>query len=72
MGDFSFSASRYDIHDKTYTAHFYELERKDSLFLFTDHIMSGVGSASCGGQHATKDCRLNPGDDIDFKLTIKL
>lgn len=71
-GDFSFSASQYDIHDKSSAGHLYEMKKQDCIYLFTDYIMSGVGSASCGGQHAAKDCRLNPGEEIKFALDIKL
>ena len=32
--------------------------------------MSGVGSRSVGGQVPSEKERINPGDEIDFKITI--
>ncbi len=68
-GDFSFAASEYDLHQIATAAH-----RKDLIptghFLWVDHRMSGVGSASCGGQLPLASCRIHPGEQIDFRLRI--
>lgn len=68
-GDFSFCASEYDLHQVAATAH-----RKDLIptghFLCVDHRMSGVGSNSCGGQPPVASCRIDPGEQIDFRLRI--
>lgn len=70
-GNFSFSASRYDIHEMTNARHLYELKNSKNLFLYIDFFMSGVGSKSVGGQVPGEDARINPGDKIDFEITIE-
>jgi len=67
-GDFSFSATRYDIHEKTLARHQIELDKKNYLHLYTDYFMSGVGSRAVGGHVPQKEDRINAGDKIKFKL----
>lgn len=50
-GKFSFSASRYTLHDVTEAMHMKDLKKTDGTFLYIDYCMSGVGSASCDGQN---------------------
>ncbi|MBQ8432750.1 MAG: DUF4981 domain-containing protein [Clostridia bacterium] len=69
-GDFSFSASRYDLHRVTAAKHRKDLVASAGTHLFLDHRMSGVGSASCGGQHPIAACRIEPGEKIQFTLEI--
>lgn len=69
-GDFSFSATRYDIHEKTLARHQIELDKKNYLHLYTDYFMSGVGSRSVGGHVPDKKDRINGGDKVKFKLEI--
>ncbi|MDY5626907.1 MAG: glycoside hydrolase family 2 TIM barrel-domain containing protein [Clostridia bacterium] len=70
-GDFSFCASNYDIHEQTAAKHKYQLKKCDNLFLYIDFFMSGVGSKSVGGQMPSEDCRINPNDEINFKITVE-
>lgn len=67
---FSFAASHYDMHQLPKTAHRKDLVKKKQLYLHVDYRMSGVGSASVGGQHPVSQCRINPGEKFTF--TIKL
>ena len=71
-GDFSFNATRYDIHDVAKAAHAKDLVAMDHTDLYLDYRMSGVGSNSCGGQIPVKECRINAGEEFDFTLTIEL
>ena len=71
-GDFSFNATRYDIHEVATTAHAKDLVRMDHTDLYLDDRMSGVGSNSCGGQIPVKECRINAGEEFDFTLTFEL
>jgi len=70
-GDFSFCATRYDVHEMTEAKHRKDLHRLDGMHLYLDHRMSGVGSASCGGQHPVPACRIEPGETVDFAITIR-
>lgn len=67
---FSFSASHYDLHDITKAKHQKDLRKTDRLFLSLDYRMSGVGSASCGGQIPVEECRINASEEFSQKLTI--
>ena len=69
-GDFSFCATRYDILEMAGARHRKDLKQMDGSHLYIDYRMSGVGSASCGGQHPVPVCRINPGESVDFTLTI--
>ena len=69
---FSFCASRYDMHKMAAAAHQKDLEKENGMYLYVDYRMSGVGSASCGGQHPVYDCRINPGEKVDFKITLEI
>lgn len=69
-GDFSFCATRYDMHEMAKTPHKKDLIPMDGTHLFIDYRMSGVGSASCGGQQPVPSCRINPGERIDFTMRI--
>jgi len=68
----SFSASRYDLHEIATAKHQKELSRTNGTFLYVDHRMSGVGSASCGGQIPVESCRINAGEKIDFEIAIEI
>lgn len=70
-GDFSFSASRYDVHQKATARHQKDLVPMAGSELFLDYRMSGVGSASCGGQMPVDACRIHPDEEMDFTLVIK-
>lgn len=70
-GDFSFCATRYDILEMARARHRKDLRQMDGSHLYIDYRMSGVGSASCGGQHPVPACRINPGEHINFTLTIR-
>ncbi len=70
-GDFSFCATRMDMHEMTEAKHRKDLHRLDGMHLYLDHRMSGVGSASCGGQHPVPACRIEPGETVDFAITIR-
>lgn len=69
-GDFSFCATRYDIVEMADARHRKDLRQMDGTHLYIDYRMSGVGSASCGGQQPMPVCRINPGEEVDFTLTI--
>ena len=70
-GNFSFCASEYDIHNITEARHICELNKSNSVFIYTDFYMSGVGSKSVGGQVPDLNERINAGDEINFELIIK-
>ncbi len=67
-GDFSFSATNYDIHEKWPARHMCDIKKKDVLFLYTDYFMSGVGSRSVGGHMPDEDARINAKDKFKFNL----
>lgn len=67
-GDFSFSASNYDIHEKAIARHQIDINKKDVLYLYTDYFMSGVGSRAVGGHVPGEEYRINGGDKVKFKL----
>ncbi len=69
-GDFSFGASRYGLVEKTEARHAKDLTPLPCTELYLDYRMSGVGSASCGGQAPLPQYRINPGEEIDFTLDI--
>ncbi len=70
-GDFSFCATRYDLCAMAQARHRKDLKQMQGSHLYVDYRMSGVGSASCGGQAPVPQCRINPGEEIRFMLTIK-
>ena len=67
---FSFCASRFDLHKMTQAKHRYQLQPEETLQLYLDYRMSGVGSNSIGGQPPLEQCRLNPGERIRFTLSL--
>ena len=69
-GDFSFCATRYDLYAMASQRHRKDLKQMDGSCLYIDYRMSGVGSASCGGQPPVPDCRINPGEEINFTLVL--
>ena len=69
--DFSFCASYYDMHKMAAVTHQKSMVKEDALQLYLDYRMSGVGCNSCGGQPPVEECRVNPGETVDFKLVIK-
>lgn len=69
-GDFSFCATRYDLYAMASQRHRKDLKQLEGSRLYIDYRMSGVGSASCGGQPPVPDCRINPGEEIDFTLVL--
>lgn len=71
-GNFSFSASHYDLHNVTKARHQKDLISLPETFLYIDHRMSGVGSASCGGQFPVEGCRINAGEDVSHSVQIWL
>ena len=71
-GRFSFCASKYDQVDMTVARHRKDLREIGATNLYIDYRMSGVGSASCGGQHPVQECRIEPGEKVDFVIEIKL
>ena len=68
---FSFCATSYDVNECWKLAHKKDMIANDGSFLHIDYRMSGVGSRSCGGEYPQPDCRVNPGDKIDFSFVIK-
>ena len=70
--DFSFSASHYNLHDYFKTAHRKDLEKQLQLYLNIDYRMSGVGSASVGGQPPVYACRINPGEEFNFTIKLQI
>ena len=69
---FSFCATNFDLHKVAKAAHRKDLSPMDSTDLYVDYRMSGVGSASCGGQIPVESCRINAGDAIDFTVTLEI
>ena len=70
-GRFSFCASRYDVHMQAAARHRKDLIPSVGTNLYVDYRMSGVGSASCGGQQPVTECRINPGEQVAFTVEIK-
>ena len=70
-GKFSFCASRYDMMDMTQARHRKDLRPTGRTNLYIDYRMSGVGSASCGGQYPVSQCRIEAGERVDFTVIIK-
>jgi beta-galactosidase len=70
-GDFSFGASLYDVHTQAASKHRKDMIPSEGMNLYIDYRMSGVGSASCGGQHPIPSCRINPGESFDFTVVVK-
>jgi len=68
---FSFSATRFDIHEVASAAHRKELSVMAHTDLYLDWRMSGVGSHSCGGQDPVEKCRINAGEIFDFTVCIQ-
>ena len=71
FGDFSFCASRYDVFTLSDARHREDLTPSRGTHLYIDYRMSGVGSASCGGQQPVPACRINPGEEVDFTIAIR-
>jgi len=69
-GDFSFSASRFSIHQHAKASHQKDLQKEEVLYLSLDYRMSGVGSASCGGRTPADSCRIGAGEKVSFSLTL--
>ncbi len=67
---FSFSATHYDMHQVCKTSHCKDLTRKDCMYVNVDYRMSGVGSASVGGQYPVEECRINPGEIFNFSIKL--
>lgn len=70
--DFSFCATDYDLHAVARAAHRKDLVPMSGTDLYLDYRMSGVGSASCGGQQPVPACRIRAGDAVDFRIRIEL
>lgn len=71
-GTFSFCATRFALPDAAAARHRKDLRPAPGTFLHLDYRMSGVGSASCGGQQPVEACRINPGETFDFAVTLSL
>ncbi len=71
-GNFSFHATRYDVHEVAAAAHAKDLVAMDHTDLYLDYRMSGVGSNSCGGQVPVKECRINGGEEFHFSITLEM
>ena len=67
---FSFCASHYTPAQLADADHVKDLTPSGALNLHLDYRMSGVGSASCGGQMPIPECRINPGDKFNFRFAI--
>jgi len=68
---FSFCASRFDMHEIAAAPHRKDLRPTDGGRVYIDYRMSGVGSASCGGQPPVESCRINAGELFDFTIAIE-
>ncbi len=68
----SFNISRYDIEEMSKTKHRKDLKAADGSYVCLDYRMSGVGSASCGGQQPLEKCRINAGEEFDFTINIEI
>ena len=69
---FSFSATHYDMHRMAKAAHRKDLIPGQWMNVSIDYRMSGVGSASVGGQPPVETCRINAGEKIDFSIRFQL
>ena len=49
-----------------------DLKQNDGSIVCIDYRMSGVGSASCGGQQPVTECRINAGEKFDFTINIEI
>ena len=54
-----------DFHDRK------DLTPTGGTNLYIDYRMSGVGSVSCGGQAPLPQCRIEPGEKVEFTIEIK-
>lgn len=68
----SFCASRYDIHEVAKAKHQKDLIPMDGTNLYIDYRMSGVASASCGGQIPDESCRINAGEEFNFRISLEI
>lgn len=68
---FSFCATSYDINENWRVAHKKDMKESKGTYLHLDYRMSGVGSRSCGGDEPQEQCRINPGENFDFTLTMR-
>lgn len=68
---FSFSSTHFDMHQMSKTAHRKDLTRHEWMNVNIDYRMSGVGSASVGGQPPVEACRINAGEKIDFSIRFQ-
>lgn len=68
---FSFCATAYDASEVWKYSHKKDAPKAPGTFLHLDYRMSGVGSRSCGGDEPQSACRINPGEAVDFTITIK-
>jgi beta-galactosidase len=66
---YSFNVSEYSIDQLIEKRHSYELIKEDTLKVYTDYFMSGVGSAACGPKIDEK-YTLNGELDIEFNITL--
>ncbi len=71
-GDFTFRALPYDDRALAEAGHISQLKHTGCIYLHTDLVVSGVGSASCGGNSPSENARINPGQQLDSKLTVQL
>lgn len=69
---FSFCATDYDLHAVVRADHRKDLCPMGMTDLYLDYRMSGVGSASCGGQIPAPDYRICEGEQVDFTFTLSL
>jgi beta-galactosidase len=69
---FSFAVSQFDVHDVFAAKHHKDLKKQEGAFVSLDYRMSGVGSASCGGQPPLESCRINAGECFDRSFTVRI
>lgn len=68
---FSFCITRHDINEDWKASHKKDAPETAHTYLHLDYRMSGVGSASCGGDDPQPSCRIQPGEEFDFTFHIK-
>ena len=68
---FSFCLTAHDVNECWKINHKKDLIASDGIYLHVDYRMSGVGSSSCGGEEPQKSCRINPGEEFDFTVTLR-
>jgi len=68
---FSFCITRHDINEDWKQKHKKDVQETENTYLHLDYRMSGVGSASCGGDDPQPSCRIQPGEEFDFTFCIK-